>query len=274
MKVNTKIIIFISIFCTLIGALLIYLYHGIDLDLRHRVKRTDLYNKEYFSSLDSCKKWKGTFPSLPNPYILINKDTNFIYLAILLEKYKTLDYRFIRDDLFCDICGDSIWTLINASDDAEEDYLKERYGKSFKLITRKQATDLNKKYRINYYDKVLENISEKMYKRQMDKDSIEIGILNMNYLDSLPFIVKIDTSFNSDYYRFNEKKGILKFTATQRSYEDSSKFLLPSIAVLFYFDSLKTDFPYCKYPFKRVFLRQKYKYLGLEKGTVNTDLIK
>jgi hypothetical protein len=206
MKINSKLIISVSIFCTVIGALLIYLYHRIDPDLRHRVKKTNLYNKEYFATLDSCKLWGGTFSSLPKPDILINKDTNFIYLAILLEKYKTLDYRFIRDFLFCDICGDSIWTLIHASDDAEEDYLNGRYGKNFKLDTRRLARLLNNKYKISYYDSVLQTISEKIYKRHIVKDSIEIGILNKHFLDSLPFVIKIDTSLNYDYYRFKERK--------------------------------------------------------------------
>lgn len=260
MKINPKFIVIISLICTLILSLMINLLQQFETcKITTRsfddIKMSELYKKHYYETLDSCKKWGGTFSNFKDYYFLTNRDTNYIYTAILIEDYKTIDYRIFRDGLFCDICPDSIRTLIYSQDDAEDDFLNVRYGKNFKKLVRKRTKYLDQKYKIVYYDSILEKLTRSNYKRRILDNKLEIGILNKQFLDSLPFIIKIDSS-NSSYrepetkYIFKETKNELIFKATKQSYQEN--YTLPTINILFYFDSLKTNFPYCKYPFKSI----------------------
>jgi hypothetical protein len=249
MQNNQKIKISISTLSILILTILIYHYYK----NYPEVILKSIYNRKYVSTLDSCQKWNGTFSTPPEPSILINRDTNFIYLSILLDKYKTFDFSLLRDGEFCDVCDDSMRTIVRAADDAERDYLKQRYGKDFQLLVRKQASMLNIKYRISYYENILKNIENKIYKEHFINDSIQVGIVDKTFLDSIPFTINISALRNKKYYNFQEQKDKLIFTANGKCLENG-KYMLPTIGIVFHFDSLKTDFPYCKYPFKEVYL--------------------
>lgn len=252
MKFKPQIIIAISGFCALTGVLLVFLYNLTDPATRHGIKKTELYNVEYKVRLDSCKKWGGTFTGQASPDCIVNKDSNYIYLAILLEKYKTLDLKYFRDGTFCDICSDSIWTKIYADDAADYDYLKSRYGNDFKKFVRMQAREMNEEYNIIHYNTILTELSEKAYKKRITKENIEIGVFDKTVLDTLPFRLKIDTSFNKDWFSFKETKDKIIFKATHESYNQPKTYLLPRISIYYYFDSEKTDFPYSRYSFKKV----------------------
>jgi hypothetical protein len=257
MKFKPKIIIAISTFCVLTGVLLVFLYSLTDPDTRFRERKTELYNKEYKATLDSCKKWGGTISRKIDVNRLANKDSNFIYLAILIEKYKTLDLGYFRGGTFCDICGDSIRTLIHAQDDAEYDYLKTKYGKEYRKFVRTEAHEMNEKYNIIYYDTILSGLSQKAYKKRITKENIEVGEFNKTFLNSIPFVVRVDTTSyhsNKDLFTFVETKDKIIFKATHKSYEDPKKYLLPKVSIYFYFDSEKTDFPYSAYSFKNILL--------------------
>jgi hypothetical protein len=257
MKYNSKIIIAISGFCVLTGVLLVFLYSLTDPATRFRQKRTELYKKEYKAILDSCKKWNGTIYGKVDPTCLVNEDTNYIYLAILIEKYRAVDRIHLRYPNFGDIFGDSLWTGIQAQDDAEYDYLKSKYGKDFRNTVRILSRELNERYRIHYYDSILGGLTQKAYKKSITKDNVQIGEFNKTFLDTVPFIIKVDTSFSKGWFEFEETKDKIIFRATQESYDEPKKFLLPEISIYYYFDSEKTDLLYSKYAFRKVVLTNK-----------------
>ncbi len=116
-----------------------------------------------------------------------------------------------------------------------------------------QSRELNEKYRIVYYDSILSRLTKNAFKRRMIHNSIEVGEFDKTFLKSLPFRVKIDTS-NKGWFSFTETKSKIMFKATQESYYNPKKFMLPSISFCYYFDSEKTNFPYSKYLFKKIIL--------------------
>jgi len=255
MKINPKTIVIVFFSCTLIGVLLVFLYSLTDTTSRLGIKKTKLYNIEYKVRLDSCIKWGGTFSGQVSPNCIVNKDSNYIYLAILLEKYKAMDLKYFRNGTFCDICSDSIWTKIYADDAAEYDYLKSRYGNDFKKFVRMQAHEMNEKYHIIHYDTILTKLTQKAYKKKMTKNNIEIGVFDKTVFDSLPFELKIDTSFNKDCFSLNETKDKIILKAIHESYNQPKKYLLPEISIYFFFDSEKTDFLYFRYSFKKILVK-------------------
>lgn len=250
MKYKPYLIIGTAGFCTLVGVLLVFLFSLTDPVTRFRQKRTDLYIKEYNAALDSCKKWNGTFNWEIDSRFLSNNDTNFVYQAILIERYRT----FEKKDL-CDLHYENIITYGNAWKDAEYDFIKSKYGKDFKNTARIISRELNVKYKIHYYDTLLVSLAQKAFTKRMTKNNIEIGIFDKTFLDSIPFVVKVDTTTafsNKNWFSLVEKKHTIIFKATQKSYNDSTKYHLPRILIYFYFDPQKTDFPYSKYSLKKI----------------------
>ena len=250
MKYKPKIIITISSFCALTGVLLVFLYSLTDPATRFRQKRTDLYIEMYNAALDSCEKWDGTFNYKIDSTFLSNYDTNFVYQAILIERYRTYEQKNL-----CDIHCEPIVTYGNAHKDAEYDFLKSKYGKDFKNTARIISRELNAKYKIHYYDTLLTHLAKEAYSKRMTKNTIEIGVFDKTFLDTIPFIVRVDTStiFSfKEWFSIVETKNKIIFKATHASYNDSTKYLLPRILIYFYFDPQKTDFPYSKYSFKEI----------------------
>lgn len=250
--------ILVSAFCAGMGILLVFLYSQTDPATRFREKRTELYTKEYDARIDSCKKWDGNFKEPISAIRLVNQDTNFIYLATLIEKYRVFDKKYFSSPNFGDLYNDSLLTLYHADNDAEYDFIKSKYGPGFKEKIRLRSALLNIQYRIHQNDSLLESLTHKSFHR-IDAGNETVGfVFDKNFLDSLPFSVNIVIDSENDKNRVSilDSKQKVQIRIVHRSSKSEETYVAPSLFAYYYFDPFKTDFPFCKYAFKKVLLTE------------------
>lgn len=233
-----------------------------------------IYNNSYQAYLDSCNRWQGTLSHLPKNTKIANSGENYSYQAILLEKYNTIDISKTQGFLDCCTCSDSLLTAIAASEKAAKDYLEQKYGADFYKNVSNESKSLNKKYKLDYFQEIIPNMIEDSYTRNMLNDTMEIGILNLNELNKLPFIFIVDTTYNSNYFTYESNNNQIVFYPTEKSSFEANIFLLPAININVFFDPSATDFPYQKYAFLTVRVDSKYTWEGGKYGIVKTDSVK
>lgn len=256
---KSKIIILVSAFCAIVGILLVFLYSQTDPSTRFRHKRTELYKKEYNAVLDSCKKWGGNYSGNISSKRLVNQDTNFIYLATLVEKYKIFDKKYFPSPNFGDLYNDSLMTLYHAENDAKYDFIKTKYGQGFKERVRLQSAVLNLHYKIHYYDSILTPLTRKSIIKRIVRNGITVIIFDKSFLDTLPFDVHIETDSENDMNRVvvMDLKDKIKIRTERGIKKSGTSVDVPLLYACFYFSSTKSDFPYCKYAFKKLLLTDK-----------------
>lgn len=171
---------------------------------------------------------------------------------ILASKYK---FRFPTFSCI----KENNWKAIElASDDAIIDYFKEEYGETFWEELNKEATFIDKTFKTHHFDSFIPNMLKKNYTLFYNDDSVQLGILNTQSISEYPFLIQLDTAYNSTYFDYSYSVHQMKFKALKEDYFNKNVRPLPTIKIKIFWDKSRIDFPYSEYPLTTIYLESEY----------------
>lgn len=136
--------------------------------------------------------------------------------------------------------------------DAWHEFIRSEYHVSFEEIEQ-EALKISTEYRVQFFKDLTQNLTLNSIEKEITEDSLEIGRLKINFLDSLPFYILVDTFTVLNFFnKFQYEKNDSMITFLPKVKNETKLQLLPSLHILYYWDSSKTDYPYPQYPLNEV----------------------
>src|SRR4051812_3619126 len=110
-----------------------------------------------------------------------------------------------------------------------------------------RAALVDKEFNVTYYRDSLESIMNRHFKKEWTSDSIEIGELNLEWTNNIPFPFIFDSMYNAGYSKYTMKDSSIKFVASY-SYSNERPKKLQALTFIVYWKT-QIAYPYKEIPF-------------------------